>query len=137
MKLVSVIVCTHIPRLDYFRRTIGGLNRQKLSPEQRELLLVDNASDEPLESTCDLSWHPLARHIREERVGLTERMASLILSLAACGLGFLGLAAGPRGFILDKAQAFSTKALFEPSRPLCNRFRGVFQGGNFSLSWAT
>jgi glycosyltransferase involved in cell wall biosynthesis len=71
MKLISVIVCTHNPRLDYLRRTIGGLKRQTLSPGQWELLLVDNASDELLESTCDLSWHPFARHIREERIGLT------------------------------------------------------------------
>jgi glycosyltransferase involved in cell wall biosynthesis len=71
MKLVSVIVCTHNPRLDYLRRTIAGLKRQTLSPEQWELLLIDNASDEPLQSICDLSWHPFARHIREERIGLT------------------------------------------------------------------
>jgi glycosyltransferase involved in cell wall biosynthesis len=71
MKLISVIVCTHNPRLDYLRRAIGGLKGQTLSPEQWELLLIDNASDEPLKSTCDLSWHPLARHVQEEKLGLT------------------------------------------------------------------
>jgi glycosyltransferase involved in cell wall biosynthesis len=35
------------------------------------LLLVDNASDDRLSNTWDLSWHPRARHIREDNLGLT------------------------------------------------------------------
>ncbi len=35
-----------------------------------ELLVIDNASREPLEPTWDLSWHPRARILREERLGL-------------------------------------------------------------------
>jgi glycosyltransferase involved in cell wall biosynthesis len=68
---VSVIICTHNPRADYLRRALEALKTQTFPLEQWELLLVDNASDELLESTCDLSWHPFARHIREERIGLT------------------------------------------------------------------
>src|SRR5690606_32360384 len=36
-----------------------------------ELLLVDNHSREPLAGRIDLSWHPAARIIREDELGLT------------------------------------------------------------------
>ena len=68
---ISVIICTHNPRLDYLRRVLGALHAQKLPKEQWELLLIDNASNEPLAKSWDLSWHPNARHIREDKLGLT------------------------------------------------------------------
>lgn len=67
----SVIICTHNPRTDYLRRALDGLIRQTLSKERWELLLIDNASENNLVDTWDLSWHPFARHIREEELGLT------------------------------------------------------------------
>ena len=43
----------------------------QVSVNQWELLLVDNASREPLTTAnCDLSWHPRARHVREDELGL-------------------------------------------------------------------
>jgi hypothetical protein len=36
-----------------------------------ELLLIDNASQNPLEDLVDLSWHPTARILREIEPGLT------------------------------------------------------------------
>ena len=68
---ISVIVCTHNPRRDYFRRVLDALRTQTLPKEQWELLLIDNASKEPLAGHWDLSWHPHARHIREDELGLT------------------------------------------------------------------
>lgn len=68
---LSVIICSHNPRPDYLRRTLEGLRRQSLSHAHWELLLIDNASDEPLPKTFDLSWHPAGRHFREEKLGLT------------------------------------------------------------------
>jgi glycosyltransferase involved in cell wall biosynthesis len=68
---LSVIICTHNPRPDYLRRVLDALKAQTLSASQWELLLVDNASREPLASAWDLSWHPHARHIREDELGLT------------------------------------------------------------------
>jgi len=44
---------------------------QTLPLEQWELLVIDNASNEPLLKVWDLSCHPHARHIREEELGLT------------------------------------------------------------------
>lgn len=68
---LSVIICTHNPRPDYLRRVLEGLRAQTLPKEQWELLLIDNASTEPLAGNSDLSWHPQARHILEEELGLT------------------------------------------------------------------
>jgi glycosyltransferase involved in cell wall biosynthesis len=68
---LSVIICTHNPRRDYLDKVLQALKSQTLSMEQWELLLVDNASDEPLCSEIDLSWHFNSRHIREEQLGLT------------------------------------------------------------------
>ena len=68
---VSVIICTHNPREDHLRRTLESLDMQTLPKSRWELLLVDNASAEPLDGQWDLSWHPHARHVREDELGLT------------------------------------------------------------------
>jgi glycosyltransferase involved in cell wall biosynthesis len=70
-KIISLIVCTHNPQNNYLNRVITALRSQSLPVEQWELLLIDNASDKLLTSEIDLSWHPSARHIREEKLGLT------------------------------------------------------------------
>src|SRR4030095_1513930 len=69
--LVSVILCTHNPRPDYLRRTLEALQKQTLPPEKWEFLLIDNASQERVANTWDISWHPQGRHVLEEEVGLT------------------------------------------------------------------
>src|ERR1700730_14399595 len=69
----SVIICTHNPRLHYLRRVLDALRNQTLPLEQWELLLIDNASKEPLTSELwNMSWHPHARLIREEKLGLSS-----------------------------------------------------------------
>jgi len=68
---ISVVVCTHNPRPDALRRTLDSLKGQSLRREQWDLLIVDNACDNRLSDTCDLSWHERARHVREEKLGLT------------------------------------------------------------------
>jgi glycosyltransferase involved in cell wall biosynthesis len=73
MICASVVICTHNPRLHYLRRVLEALRNQTLPLEQWELLLIDNASREPLTSkTLDMSWHPHARHIREDQLGLAS-----------------------------------------------------------------
>lgn len=67
--IISVVICTHNPRRDYLRRVLDALQAQTLPKEQWELLLIDNASKEPLAEKWDLSWHPHCRHIREEKPG--------------------------------------------------------------------
>jgi glycosyltransferase involved in cell wall biosynthesis len=72
MKLsLSVIVCTHNPRREYLDKVLIALKSQTLLLEKWELLLIDNASNQLLSSEIDLTWHPHAKHIREEQLGLT------------------------------------------------------------------
>ena len=68
---LSIIICTHNPRQDYLRRVLDSLQSQTLPKEQWELLLIDNASQEPLSGKWDLSWHPRGRHVHESVPGLT------------------------------------------------------------------
>jgi glycosyltransferase involved in cell wall biosynthesis len=69
---LSVIVCSHNPRLDYLARVLQALTEQELPVSQWELLLVDNDSRTPLAKTCDLSRHTHARVIVETDVGLAS-----------------------------------------------------------------
>ena len=69
--MISVVLCTHNPRRDYLERTLTGLRAQTLPREAWELLVIDNGSETPLAGELDLSWHPGARVIREDELGLT------------------------------------------------------------------
>jgi glycosyltransferase involved in cell wall biosynthesis len=70
MKL-SVIICTHNPRPEYLFSTLDALRLQTLATAEWELLVIDNASRQPVSALVSLTWHPNARHIREEVLGLT------------------------------------------------------------------
>lgn len=67
----SLILCTHNPRPDYLAATVEGLRAQTLPRDRWEFLLIDNASAPGRDPKVDLSWHPHARMIREETLGLT------------------------------------------------------------------
>ena len=69
---LTIVICTHNPRADYLERVIDGLKAQTLPRSQWELLVIDNASAEPLAGRVDLAWHPAARHVRETELGLTH-----------------------------------------------------------------
>ena len=69
---ISVITCAHNPRPDYLQQVLDALRNQTLGKQSWEYLLIDNASSEPLAARVDLSWHPQARHVREENLGLTH-----------------------------------------------------------------
>lgn len=69
---VSVILCTHNPREDYLASVIAGLQQQTLSRQDWQLLVIDNASQNPLSERLDLTWHPDATVLREEQLGLTQ-----------------------------------------------------------------
>jgi glycosyltransferase involved in cell wall biosynthesis len=49
---------------------LDALRSQSLSQDRWELLLVDNASQKVLAEEWDLTWHPHARHVREDRLGV-------------------------------------------------------------------
>src|SRR6266550_1021940 len=69
---ISVVTCSHNPRSDYLEQVIEALKSQTLDKQDWEYLLIDNASDEPLTQRVNLSWQPNARHVREEKLGLTH-----------------------------------------------------------------
>jgi len=69
---LSVLICTHNPRPHYLCRVLDALRHQSLQLHRWELLVIDNASYEPLTTElCDVSWHPHARIIREDELGLS------------------------------------------------------------------
>jgi glycosyltransferase involved in cell wall biosynthesis len=70
-RAISVVICTHNPRADYFGRTLAALAAQSLPRQEWELLVVDNCSASPVADRFDLSWHPNVRVVREEKLGLT------------------------------------------------------------------
>jgi hypothetical protein len=69
--MLSVIICTHNPRPDYFQRCLSALEGQTLSREKWELIVIDNASAPDKAPRPDLSWHPRARMVVEPQLGLT------------------------------------------------------------------
>lgn len=69
---LSVVICSYNPRADYLSQVLEALKAQTLVKSEWELLVIDNASTEPLAQRIDLAWHPQARHIREELSGLTH-----------------------------------------------------------------
>jgi len=69
---LAVVICTHNPRPAYLKAVLGALRLQRLKPALWELVLVDNASTHPLREQLDLRWHPAARMVREEALGLTR-----------------------------------------------------------------
>src|ERR1700741_3801640 len=71
MSEISVIICTHNPRLEYLSRTLDALRVQTLPMAEWELVLVDNASRWPVATSVSLTWHPNGRTVREEVLGLT------------------------------------------------------------------
>jgi glycosyltransferase involved in cell wall biosynthesis len=67
---VTVVICSYNPRPDYLQRVLSSLRDQTLSKSEWELLLIDNCSADSLEDRFDLRWHPSARVVREEELGL-------------------------------------------------------------------
>jgi glycosyltransferase involved in cell wall biosynthesis len=68
---ITVVICTHNPRLDYLDRVMTALQSQTLSADRWELVVIDNASSPSLFDRLDLSWHSQGRCIREPKLGLT------------------------------------------------------------------
>lgn len=89
MFAVSVIICSHNPREDFLSRVLHALKAQTLPVNEWELLLVDNASKQPLAGRFDLSWHPNGRHVREEKIGLTHARLRGIAESKGCLLVFV------------------------------------------------
>ena len=66
------MIPAHNPRVDYLGAVFDGLRDQSLPLPQWELIVVDNRSEQPLTDRLDLAWHPGAKIVREESLGLTH-----------------------------------------------------------------
>ena len=70
MSKISIIIRTLNPHRPTLERVFEGLRRQTFPLAQTELLIVDNASEPPLDAaTLGLGWHPDARVVREPTRG--------------------------------------------------------------------
>jgi len=80
---VSVVLCTHNPRLDFLRESLEALQAQTLPVSDWELLVVDNASTPSVSQAIDISWHPRAQVVPESLLGLTRaRLRGIAVSVA-------------------------------------------------------
>jgi glycosyltransferase involved in cell wall biosynthesis len=68
---ISVVICTHNPRKAYLQRTLAALRAQTLPAAKWGFVIVDNASREGVGDGVDLAWHPGARIVREDELGIT------------------------------------------------------------------
>lgn len=75
---ISVLICTRKPREDYLHRVLDALRAQSLPMQEWELLVLSVAGDGPISDRFDLSWHPNARFILEEKIGKTHALLRAI-----------------------------------------------------------
>jgi len=68
---LSVVICSHNPKKDILTKVIESLKVQTLEINDWELILIDNYSVAKIESWLNLSWHPKAEIIVEEKLGLS------------------------------------------------------------------
>ncbi|MEO8276038.1 MAG: glycosyltransferase [Thermoanaerobaculia bacterium] len=68
----TVVLPAFNPRRDYLQAALEALRCQSLDTALWEIVLVDNRSAPPIAGSVDLSWHPSAQVVREERLGLTR-----------------------------------------------------------------
>lgn len=81
--LLSVIIPTHNPNRDRLNQVLSALKEQDLNYKKWELIIVDNNTpDINYLRSFDLTWHPQAKLIREENLGLTwARIAGIQVSV--------------------------------------------------------
>ena len=57
--------------METFAKVLDALRNQTLPLADWELLVIDNASTDPLAGRIDLGWHPRGWCVREERRGVS------------------------------------------------------------------
>jgi glycosyltransferase involved in cell wall biosynthesis len=67
--MISVIICTYNPREEYLQRTISSVINQTLTPDEYELIVVDNNSQVNI-AEFNISKESSIKLIKEPRQGL-------------------------------------------------------------------
>lgn len=70
--LISIIICTHNPNVHLLNEVLDALRSQTLATTSWELLIIDNASDNPIDKSIDVSWHQHTQIVHEAKLGLTN-----------------------------------------------------------------
>lgn len=124
--VISVAICTHNPRADFLARTLDGLRTQTLSTAQWQFVLIDNASKVPLVGRVSLEWHPNAKILREETLGLTPARQCAI---AACGGDLVVFVDDDNILAPDYLEQAARLAMEWPQLGLwgCGRFQPVWE----------
>jgi glycosyltransferase involved in cell wall biosynthesis len=89
LPLISVVICTYNPRIEYLSQTLDSLQNQSLPLADWELILVDNNSSTSLKDSYLLNWHPNARWLHELKrgklyalmKGISSSKAQLIITI--------------------------------------------------------
>ncbi|MBD1363972.1 glycosyltransferase family 2 protein [Mucilaginibacter sp. ZT4R22] len=71
MVSISVIIPTYNPDAARLGQTLAALKSQSFPLSQWELIIIDNNSSNHFAKSLDLSWHPAAKIVTEEKQGLT------------------------------------------------------------------
>lgn len=69
---LSVVICSYNPKPIILNKVLEALKYQTLDKRLWELIVVDNCSTPPLSLLIDLSWHPVAKIIVEDKPGLSH-----------------------------------------------------------------
>ncbi len=122
---LSVVICTHNPRADYLARTLDSLRAQSLPTTQWELIIVDNASKDPVAARVDLGWQPRSAIHVEPVPGLT---VARLRGIAA--------ASAPLLVFVDDDNALAPDYLVQAAELAAAWPRlGVFGCGSYTPEW--
>lgn len=80
---VSVIICTHNPKIGYLKRVVEAIKYQTLPQEKWELVIIDNKSTTTVRELPGINWPASVRHLSEENVGLTSARLKGIIEAKA------------------------------------------------------
>ena len=69
--ILTVVICTYNPRIDFLERTVESLKKQSLPVDQWSFIIVDNSSSPPVDPKF-VNWHPNGHIAIESKVGLTS-----------------------------------------------------------------
>jgi hypothetical protein len=78
--MLTVVIPTYNPRMDYLDRVLAGLQRQTVPAAEWDLLVIDNNSKPPLPGRVDLSWHPRGWVVVEPTPGKMHALATAFRS---------------------------------------------------------
>ena len=76
---ISVIICTKDPRPDIFARVLESLDRQTISKDLFEVIVVDNASQPPLDLKVKVVREPTAGLGRARCTGIAQATGQLLV----------------------------------------------------------